>query len=303
MKCTRCRKNQAEIELIRHNAAFCRDCFVDFFHLQVQKAIKQWKMFSKEDNILIAVSGGKDSLSLWNVLVELGYNVSALFIDLGIDGFSEKAFAKVEAFSNKIGSKLIVVDLKKEGIPIPKVIKSVRRHPCSVCGQIKRYYFNMVAIKNDFDVLVTGHNLDDEASRLFANVLHWKSEYLQDQAPLLPSENGLKKKAKPFFRVTEQEIAAYAFFKDIDYFVNECPLSKGAIFSFYKKELNRLECESHGIKIEFYQGFLKEIRPLLQSAKKDRNDKITFCERCGYPATKNGLCSVCNIKEKINLKK
>ncbi len=301
MICTRCKSKNAEVELIRHHAALCKDCFEHFFVNQVQKAIKKWNMFSYDDKILIAISGGKDSLSLWSVLASLGYNVSGLFIDLGIDGFSSIAKKKVLDFSKRIDGKLIVIDLEQEGVSIPKAHKILRRNSCSLCGQIKRYYFNYAANKGGFDILVTGHNLDDEVSRLFANVLHWKIEYLKDQSPLLQAQNGLIKRAKPFYRLTEYEIAAYAFFHNIDYFINDCPLSRGATFSYYKHELNRLEMNSHSTKMEFYQGFLKHIKPLF--AGNSNYKDIEPCKQCGYPATKNGLCFVCNLKEKIKLEK
>ncbi|WP_025209465.1 ATP-binding protein [Hippea sp. KM1] len=291
MKCRRCKK-EAEVELRSHNAAFCRDCFLLFFYNQLNKAIKQFRMFTKKQRILLAVSGGKDSMSLWLALVELGYDVTALFVDLGISGFSELARKKVVAFSERFNAPLRVVDLKEEGIPIPEVVKKLKRPACAVCGRIKRYYFNMEGLRGGFDVLATGHNLDDETSRLFSNVLHWKMEYLEDQAPVLPDEDGLLRKVKPFFRLTEFEIAAYAFFKGIDYLTSGCPFSKGATFSSYKRHLNRIEYESPATKIDFYQGFLKNLRPLL---KKKAKEELHHCRVCGYP-TFGDVCFVCRLK-------
>ncbi len=291
MKCIRCKK-EAEVELKSHNAAFCRDCFLEFFYRQITKGIKQFKMFSKKDRLLIAVSGGKDSMALWDALIELGYNVEGLFINLGIDNFSDAAEEKVKAFAELKGVGLNIVDLKKEGIAIPEVVKKTRKVPCAICGQIKRYYFNKVGLDGGFDVLLTGHNLDDETSRLFSNTLHWKIEYLQDQKPLLPSENGLLKKAKPMWRLTEFETAVYAFFRKIDYLEISCPFSKGATFSQYKRHLNAIEYESPGTKIDFYQGFLKNMLPILEEKK----EKVAnFCKNCGYP-TFGELCTVCKLK-------
>ena len=90
MRCTRCR-DEAWVEIRRHNASYCGDCFVRFFHDQVEKAIKQEKMFSKEDKILVAVSGGKDSLALWDVMLDLGYDADGLYIDLGIGEYSSNS--------------------------------------------------------------------------------------------------------------------------------------------------------------------------------------------------------------------
>ncbi len=303
MKCTRCRKNRAEVELPSHNAAFCRECYEVFFHNQVEKAIKKWRMFRRSEKVLVAVSGGKDSMTLWYLLSRMGYNVTGLFINLGIDEFSEKAQFVVESFANSKGLKLTVVDLKKEGIPIPDVIRVTRKKPCAVCGQIKRYYFNQVAIKEGFDAVATGHNLDDETSRLFANLLHWKVEYLLDQSPFLPEEKGFKRKVKPFYRLTEFEIAAYAFIHGIEYLMDACPFSKRATFSFYKKELNRIEHHSPGTKLDFYQGFLDSMRPILLSGSRSLgsdSSEMGFCRICGYPSF-GELCSVCILKERVKM--
>jgi hypothetical protein len=43
-------------------------------------------MFTRDDRILMAVSGGKDSLGLWDILTRLGYKADGLYIGLGIDG-------------------------------------------------------------------------------------------------------------------------------------------------------------------------------------------------------------------------
>ncbi len=298
MKCTRCRKETAEVELPSHNAAFCRECFEIFFLNQLRKAIKAFRMFRKSEKILVAVSGGKDSMSLWHALVSEGYNVTAMFINLGIEGFSDLAEEKVRSFAGKLSSGLIVIKLKEEGIPIPEVTRIIRRPACAICGKLKRYYFNKVAADNGFDAVATGHNLDDETSRLLSNILHWKLEYLEDQAPYLPEENVFKRKVKPFFRLTEFEIAAYAFFHGIDYVTEACPFSKDATFSFYKKQLNMIEYNSPGTKIDFYQGFLKTLRPIIRGKKQEK--ALSFCKQCGYP-TIGDLCIACLLKERISL--
>ncbi len=291
MKCTRC-KREAEVELKSHNAAFCRNCFLIFFNNQVSKAIKTYKMFTQKNSILVAVSGGKDSLALWDVLIGLGYHVDGLFIYLGIEGFSNIALKRVEQFANSRKAKLLTVNLVDEGIAIPQVKNKTRRVVCSLCGQIKRYYFNMVALKEGYDVLATGHNLDDETSRLLSNVLHWKVDYLRNFTPVLPAEDGLVKKVKPLCRLTEFETSAYAFFRKIDYVDFSCPFSKGATFTLYKKHLNAIEYHSPGTKIDFYQGFLKNLAPILSREPKDDKNK---CKICGYP-TYSDICSVCRLK-------
>ena len=64
MKCKVCRQH-AVVDVRRHNAAFCQEHFVVHIHNQVARTIKEFKMFDPDDRLLIAVSGGKDSLALW----------------------------------------------------------------------------------------------------------------------------------------------------------------------------------------------------------------------------------------------
>ncbi|RKY45452.1 MAG: tRNA(Ile)-lysidine synthetase [Candidatus Omnitrophota bacterium] len=298
MKCRRCGQ-QAELELPSHNAAFCRDCFFIFFQRQVEKAIKKWEMFKPQERILVAVSGGKDSLALWDILLSLGYKASGFFLDLKIEGFSEKAKEKVEKFAQERQAPLIILDLSEEGIAIPWVVKYSPKSPCSVCGQIKRYYFNYITQKNKFQVLATGHNLDDETSRLLANVLRWQMPYLIEQSPVLPSISGLAKKVKPLYRLGEYETAAYAFLRKIDYFAFPCPYSKKATSLRYKQYMNQLELEFPGTKLDFYEGFLKKLHPLLQLlSKKKKNKDLHLCPQCGYPTLSNE-CGICRLKHKI----
>ena len=189
MNCTKC-KTKAVLKLPRHNAAFCKGCFNGFVHEQVARAIKSQKMFGKDDRILVAVSGGKDSLALWDILLKLGYKADALYVNLGIGGYSEESHARVVRFAQTIaapqGATLHVHTVEQaEGAGIRELAMLVHRPTCSTCGTIKRYQFNRAAIEHQYDVMATGHNLDDEAARLLGNVLHWQEEYLDKQCPQL----------------------------------------------------------------------------------------------------------------------
>src|SRR5215472_4788561 len=168
-------KTKAVIDLPRHNAAFCRNCFKGYVHDQVARAIKSQKMFRRADRILVAVSGGKDSLALWDILLKLGYQADALYVNLGIGTYSEESFRKVRNFADAVaashGAKLLTHTVEKEeGAGIKELAQLTHRPTCSTCGTIKRYQFNRAAVENDYDVMATGHNLDDEAAGLCGRV-------------------------------------------------------------------------------------------------------------------------------------
>ena len=90
MKCRRC-KAPAVIDIRRHNAAFCPDCFLHHCREQVRKAIHEYDMFEPGERVLVAVSGGKDSLALWDLLVDLGYEADGVYLGLGIGEYSDES--------------------------------------------------------------------------------------------------------------------------------------------------------------------------------------------------------------------
>ncbi|WP_298067927.1 TIGR00269 family protein [uncultured Mailhella sp.] len=297
MKCRRC-KAEAVVSLPSHNTAFCADCFLEFFSRQVDRGIHEQKLMTREDHVLVALSGGKDSLALMLELGRQGYNVTGLHIDLGIPQSSPAARSVVERFCAKYGFPLIVRDMKNEGLAIPKVKSMLHRPVCSACGKIKRYFFNQTARKGGFNVLATGHNLDDETARLTSNTLRWDIAYLSDQGPRLDDADGFTRKVKPFWRVTEFETANYAFLMGIENHYAPCPYSQGASFSTLKSLWIDLEEQMPGRKMNFYQGFLERGRKVFQGVEEKQGEALAPCERCGYP-TSAGMCGVCRIREAL----
>ncbi|MHB8482195.1 MAG: ATP-binding protein [Nitrospiria bacterium] len=327
MKCQKCGQ-KAVIRISRANAKYCKPCFIEFFISQVRRALLKDKMVHPDDRILVAVSGGKDSLALWQVLIQSGYQTAGLHIDLGIGSYSGSSSAKVEAFASKFQQPFYSYRLKEaHEMGIVELSRKLDRSPCSACGTIKRYHFNRFAVQNGFTVLATGHNLDDEAARLLGNLLRWQEEYLAKQSPVLernevkqsdlPVRNagfggiegsaeggpdgpltrieGFVKKIKPLYRLSEYEVAAYSFLNQLDYVVEECPMSQSAPMLVYKKALNLIEHHSPGTKHQFYLSFL-------ENQKKKPSPASTLelrpCSICGQP-TPSTVCGYCKIISRL----
>src|SRR5438067_491067 len=277
-KCKRCR-GPAVVEIRRHNAAFCRPCFEHHVHEQVKRAIKSNDMLGPDDRVLVAVSGGKDSLALWDVLLGLEYRAAGLYLGLGIGEYSGRSGEVARAFAGERGAELIEVDLSSEyGFDIPTAGRKGSRSTCAVCGLSKRYVFNRVALERGFDVVATGHNLDDEAATLLGNTLRWDTAYIARQSPVLPArDDGMAKKGKPLDRLSELETAAYSFLRGIDYVVEECPLVAGNTQLRYKDAMNAIESRSPGTKAQFFLGYLDKAAHLFTS---EDSATITPCEEC-----------------------
>ena len=300
MKCRTCR-GPAIIELPRHNANFCAEHFLQLCRRQTIRAIDDFDMISNSDRILVAVSGGKDSLAVWDLLIDLGYAADGLYIGLGIGEYSQTSRRYAEDFATARKLKLHIVSLPDDhGFDVPTAAKATGRVPCSACGMSKRHIFDQVAREEGYDVLVTGHNLDDEAAVLYGNVLRWDVEYLSRQLPVLPARNGFPKKVKPLIRLTEREMAAWCIIRGIDYIVEECPLAAGNRHLNYKDALNTMEETSPGSKASFYLGFLDRMAPLLAETAQAGVETLKSCDRCGAPtgATHDGSCAFCRLTER-----
>lgn len=295
MKCTVC-KGSAVIDLPRHNANFCGDHLLDFCRRQVERAIDEFDMLTADDRVLVAVSGGKDSLALWDMLDHLGYETEGLYVGLGIGGYSDTSGDFVRRFASERDASLTEVDLLAEhGYDIPGASVRTRRSPCSACGLSKRHVFDRATLEGGYDALVTGHNLDDEAAVLFGNVLRWQIDYLERQRPVLPARHGLPRKVKPLVRLTERETAAYCIVTGIDYQVEECPMAAGNKHIAYKEALNEIEVLSPGSKANFYLSFQRRAVELFTSAGEQARNTLGICSHCGAPSPSD-TCAFCRLE-------
>ena len=297
MKCRVCRE-PAVIDVRRQNANYCPEHFLRMCRDQVAKAIDGHGMLEPGDRVLVAVSGGKDSLAVWDLLVELGYEADGLYVGLGIDEYSTSSGSFARRFAEERDLHLVEVDLRdRYGFDIPSGSRAARRAPCSACGLSKRHVFDEAARRGGYDVVVTGHNLDDEAAVLFGNVLRWQTEYLGRQHPVLPERDGFPKKVKPLVRLGERETAAYCVLRGIDYIVEECPMAAGNRHLGYKEALNQLEAQSPGTKFSFVHEFLDKAAARFTPEADEARTALAPCTSCGAP-TPSGVCAFCRLVER-----
>jgi uncharacterized protein (TIGR00269 family) len=290
----------------QHRLRLCATHFEEWFVSMTQRVIEKYGMFDPADRVLVAVSGGKDSLALWDVLLRLGYQAEGMYIGLGIDGglgYSGASLQMCRSFisDHHPGATLHVVDLMGEyGQSIPALAQAKLRgkdKPCSVCGLVKRHIMNRLARDGGFAAIATGHNLDDEVAVLMQNTLHWQTGYLARQAPVLEERAGLARKVKPFVRTYEREAAAYALVRGLEYIYDECPYANGSTTNFYKDLLNQLELRSPGAKQQFYLQFLQSRDRGALSFAAEESAELHLCRECGQPTTAGDLCTFCRLWE------
>ncbi len=261
-------------------------------------------MFSENDKILVAVSGGKDSMALWYLLLKLGYKVTALYINLGIgnekgeSGYSNMSEKVVREFAKRMGADLIIENvLEKYGAPAPLLDR--KRTPCSACGIAKRHIFNSIAMQRGYDVVATGHNLDDEVTALLGNILRWDESYLKSQYPVLHAEDGFAKKVKPLIFLTEKENLAFCMFEGIPFHHDECPFAQGATNITLKRIWAQIEDFMPGTKYRFFREFLKFKEKYFKLEEKKIQGK---CKVCNQPTLAGDLCTFHRMIEKVKNK-
>jgi tRNA(Ile)-lysidine synthase TilS/MesJ len=294
LKCRICQKVKEGVNLRSYNLKICLDCFLDFFRKRVKETIERFKMFSTEDKIAVAISGGKDSMALAKVLKDLGYNITLFHINCQIkeNDYSEKSQKAVEEFAKIENLPLRILDFADEiGIDVKLAAKISKKEICGVCGMIKRYLLNREA--KDFDVIVTGHTLNDEAASLLKSLIFWQEGFIRRQFPVLKEEESLKKKAKPLTLCFERETKLFCEILKLPYLKERCPL-RGGSYVLFKKIIEELEEEMPSSVLNFYKGFLKRKRIF----GKEKPEKLSPCKKCGY-LTVAEICNFCKLKEKI----
>ncbi len=299
MKCSRCR-GPARHRLPAHNARFCDQCLEVFLQRQVAKAIKQFRMLRPGQEVVAAVSGGKDSLVLWKVLLDLGYQVRALHLDLELGDFSRGSLDACQAMARRLGEPLMVRNVRELlGASVDQIVAANRREFCSVCGTLKRHLINRICAELDVDTVASGHHLDDEAGRLLGNLMRGHQQYLDNQWPVLEGLRlngriGLARKVKPLCRLGGEEIQAYALSLDLPFLEGRCPRSKGATLPYYQQAVRYLERKMPGTRRDFYLGFLRR-----KGGPPPPPEPAGTCNRCGAP-TYVELCTTCRLLERTH---
>lgn len=292
IKCKLCGYLKEGVILKHYNLKVCTECFPEFFKKRVQDTIEKFKMFNTKDNILVAVSGGKDSMSITKALKDLGYNIKAIHINADLGEVSRKSLEIVQNFCKGENIPFKIVELKEIiEVSLEEISKILRKPICAVCGMLRRYILNR---ESQGQTIVTGHTLNDEVSFILKNMIFWSDELLMRISPVLEEKEGLSRKVKPLCLITEQETRLFCKLLNINYFDEPCPY-KSEVYEVFKKIVYEINEEFPGSIIGFYKGYLKRAKKFYSETLEV---KIQRCFSCGYPTT-GTLCSVCRLKEKL----
>ncbi len=304
-KCSVCRRNEAFYFRVYSGEKLCRKCFIDSVENKVRITIGKHRMFEMTDRIAVAVSGGKDSVSLLHVLskVETEFprsSLQAVTVDEGIEGYRDEAIRNAEENCSQLGIKHSTVSFRELfGYTMDEIVKKTRKEkltPCSYCGVLRRRALNLAAKKVDATKVATAHTLDDEIQTFLLNIVHGDPSRIARTDPVISSEHsGLVPRVKPFCETLERESALYAFAKRIPFQEMPCPYAGDALRNDVRNTLNRLEEKHPGTKYTVYSSMTK----VQQSFEKSSEETVLKeCRECGEP-TAMGLCRTCQFLKKL----
>jgi uncharacterized protein (TIGR00269 family) len=269
--------------------------FIRNFEKKVYKTVSDFNLIKKRDKVAVACSGGKDSTAVLNILSKK-FNVEAVAIDEGIKKYRGETLSNLKKFCKVHKIKLKVLSFRDEfGMPVGEIIEKVNMKPCTVCGILRRYLLNK---QKDYDVIATGHNMDDECQSILMNMLKNKLFLSARLGPKtgIVADKKFVQRVKPLYFCTEKEVVAYVVLKEIKTDFSRCPYANTAFRETIRSELNVLEKSHKGYKLNFIKSFLKQLPKLKEKYKSE--GEVRACEKCREPS-KEEVCMACQITEKL----
>jgi len=296
--------NEKPIMNLPAGEKLCKEHFIEYFENKVFKTIRQFDLIGKEENLGVAVSGGKDSLTLLHILNKLSkqnpkLKITAIAINEGIEDYRDKSLITAKDFCDKKNIKLNIYSYEKEfGMPLDDMLKILDVKPCTICGIFRRYLLNKKSKELKFTKLATGHNLDDECQSIMMNQFKNNIQASARLGPKAGVNNSEKfvQRIKPLYLCTEKEVTTYAYVNNIlDNFI-ECPNIGKSYRAQIRDMLNDIEAKYSGTKYAIINSFLQTL-PDLKEKFKDK--EVNYCVNCGEPASKD-KCNACKYVEKLN---
>ena len=307
------KKNLVYVYKLNNGRKLTKLEFIKYFEDKVFKTIRKFDLVNFDDKLAVAVSGGKDSITVLYLIHKylkrknLEKNIIALAIDEGIANYRSHTLEFLENFCKDLEVELHIHSYKKEfGKTLDSSVKTLRDKklnisPCNICGTFRRNAINTGARKLGATKVVTGHNLDDEAQSVLLNIFKNNFKILARLGP----DNGVVRsdkfipRIKPLYLCSEKEVRLYTIMKGFDVGYDECPYSRGSFRDEISEILNRLEDEHIGVKNSVVNFYLENRKNLGEKYIEENGSEITYCSKCNEPSQKK-VCNTCEMMAIIN---
>ena len=191
---------------------------------KLRKAIEDYNMIEDGDKIAVALSGGKDSVTLLYALKNLQifypkkFELIAITVNPGFDGFNTKILqniaknAGVELVISPSDIKAIVFDVRKE------------KNPCSLCANLRRGILNSVAKEHGCNKIALGHNEDDVLETFLLNLFYTGS--IRTFSPVSFMDRTKITMIRPLIYTPEKQTRRFVKKNNINVMKKACPMDR-----------------------------------------------------------------------------
>lgn len=308
--CNICKRREAFFFRPYSGEKLCRKCFSKSIEDKVRATIAKYNMLEHDDRTAVAVSGGKDSLSLLHILAKIERNfpkasLVAVSVDEGIRGYRDKALEIAAEKCKELGIEHRTVSFKElYGYTQDEIVTRMKREekteltPCAYCGVLRRKALNIAAREVKADKVATAHTLDDETQTILLNILHGDPLRIARERPLTDDVHPkLVQRIKPFCEIPERETTLYAYIKKIRFQDMPCPYASEAMRNDIRLFLNRMEHKHAGTKFAVFKS-IEKIRPAI--ARVGGKEELNECSECGEPTTEM-ICKACQMLQQLGM--
>jgi uncharacterized protein (TIGR00269 family) len=306
--CTACKTRDAFFSRPYSGEKLCKRCFTKSIEEKARATVAKCRMLKFDDRVAVAVSGGKDSISLLHILAKMQRDhpkssLVAVTVDEGIKSYRDEALKLAAENCRKLSVEHHVVSFKQLfGFTLDEIVELQRQKgegnltSCAYCGVLRRRALNMTAREVKADKLATAHTLDDETQTILLNIFHGDVLRIAKEKPVTDEVHPkLVRKIKPFCEIPERETALYAYVRKIEFQSRPCPYASEALRNDARVMLNRMEEKHPGIKFTIFKS-IEKIRPALEEMAK--KEGLGECGECGEPTTAK-ICRTCQLLKSI----
>ncbi|RLE96182.1 MAG: TIGR00269 family protein [Thermoprotei archaeon] len=298
-KCMLC-SSVAAVKVPYLGGHLCSTHFSQYFERRFLETLERLDMVRRGERVAVAVSGGKDSLTLLYLFSRyrraLGVELVAVAVDEGIKGYREYKLEAAKEYAEKWGVELVIKSFKRAfGFTLDEAVAALMRgglryKPCTLCGVLRRYLLNAAALELEADKLATAHNMDDEAQAFLMNMVRANLKALSREGPVSGKvHEKLVPRIKPLYFAPEREVTAYALIQGIESPPVECPYIAYSTRHIIRRWLNRVELGDRSVKYR-----VLALKELLKEALGGGVEEFKTCKVCGMPSS-GDVCKACSL--------
>ncbi|MBN2615180.1 MAG: adenine nucleotide alpha hydrolase family protein [Bacteroidales bacterium] len=205
---------------------------------QVAKAVMQYGLIDNDDHIMVAVSGGKDSLVLLSALAafrkfnKVDFHLEAIHIDVeDVPYRADRDFLThyCQSLDIPFHFKQIEADLEHRG----------KKAPCFVCSWHRRKFLFEFTKKRGFQKLALGHHMDDAVETLLMNMAY--HGHVSSLPAKLKMFNGALHLIRPLMLLTDKDTRKYAEIMQFPELLTECPYADATKRTTARKLIETLQ--------------------------------------------------------------